>query len=547
MYDMQAGPIGRAEVYAVSTTVTELLWAAAAVCFIAIIGSLKLFTPFDGDQALFLYMAEAIDEGKTLYVDVWDMKQPGIFWFFWMAGKLFGFTTLGVKLLELAWMLALAGAMTVCLRHYFAHPWLGAVAAVAALASYYTFGSAVELTQIEMLISLPMFLSAWFLVRRYPSAKSAWIGYMVAGSLAGTSVVFKLPYAIIFIVMVLLAIYDTAPSLRTAELLRRGWALLVPYTLGVGLVLAATCLAFWLQGTLDELLWVSFALPFLSLEQAAEAAPLGRLVRSLNWYAACLGPWLVFAMLSLPRVFHRDEPALTRQMFAWIVLGGFSILMQMNSFWHYHFLLLFVPSAILAARGIDLLLLRLSSLQTTKPLRAAVLSLFLVLPAMGAIVFQFDAQVLNFYQMVFSGERIGLEGYRRAVGVNYGWVARKFESLRVAGGGEPIYVFGNPLIYLVAQRKQALPIHGWSWEVYPEQLWAELPRQLEVARPAYVFLARYYRRIFPQTPPFGPQVIDYLDRNYHVLWDEDAFGRLYRRRVPPPDGGAPALSALPSE
>jgi hypothetical protein len=69
---------------------------------------------------------------------------------------------------------------------------------------------------------------------------------------------------------------------------------------------------------------------------------------------------------------------------------------------------------------------------------------------------------------------------------------------------------------------------------------------LELARPAYVFLARYYRRIFPQTPPFGPQVIDYLDRNYDVLWDEDAFGRLYRRRVPPPDGGA-ALSALPTE
>jgi hypothetical protein len=126
MYDMRTGAIGRAEVHAVSTTVTELLWAVAAVCFIAIIGSLKLFAPFDGDQALFLYMAEAIDEGEILYVDVWDMKQPGIFWFFWMAGKLFGFTTLGTKLLELAWMLALAAAMIVCLRHYFAHPWLAA-------------------------------------------------------------------------------------------------------------------------------------------------------------------------------------------------------------------------------------------------------------------------------------------------------------------------------------------------------------------------------------------------------------------------------------
>ncbi|MBK8210080.1 MAG: hypothetical protein IPK78_08965 [Rhodospirillales bacterium] len=65
-------------------------------------GVLKLLTPLDGDQALFLYFAEAIDHGERLYVDIWDMKQPGVFWFYWLGGKIFGFSELSVKLLELA-------------------------------------------------------------------------------------------------------------------------------------------------------------------------------------------------------------------------------------------------------------------------------------------------------------------------------------------------------------------------------------------------------------------------------------------------------------
>ena len=82
-------------------------------------------------------MAEAIDKGKILYVGVWDMKQPGIFWFFWMVGKLFGFTTLASSCSNSPGCSALAGVMSIRLRRYFAHPWFGGVAAVAALTSYY--------------------------------------------------------------------------------------------------------------------------------------------------------------------------------------------------------------------------------------------------------------------------------------------------------------------------------------------------------------------------------------------------------------------------
>ena len=51
-----------------SQIMAEVLWGLAALLVIGLVGGLKLFMPFDGDQALFLLMAEAIDRGERLYV-----------------------------------------------------------------------------------------------------------------------------------------------------------------------------------------------------------------------------------------------------------------------------------------------------------------------------------------------------------------------------------------------------------------------------------------------------------------------------------------------
>lgn len=522
------------------TLVTEVVWAAAALAIIAVIGGLKLFLPFDGDQALFFYMAREIDRGQTLYVDVWDLKQPGIFWFYWLGGKLFGFSMFGIKLFELAWLLAFAATLILCLRRYLVHAWLGGVAAVAAIGSYYTFSGAQELTQLEMLVSFPMFLSLWLLVREPEASAAAFVCRLLSGALAGVCVVFKLPYAPIFILLVVLAIVDTAPSRRLGALLRHGVAVLVPYTLGVTAILGATCVVLWRQGSLDELLWISFVFPFLSLEYAPSEAPLGRLVRNLKWYGVTLAPWLAFACVPLLRLFRRDEPPLTRQMIGWIAVAVLLIALQLHSFWRYHFFLLFVPGAVLAARGIDLILSRLEAMRpapgaASRPLSALLLGALLVLPALGSIVYNFDRQVQNFYQALYSAQRVGLDVYRQEMGKDYGWAARWFDPTRFPAGREPIYVLGNPLVYLVTGRPQALPIHGWSWEMLPPEYWRDLPAQLAEARPAYVLLGRFYRRLFPERQPYGPQIIQFLNDTYDVVWDDPAVGVLYRRRTPPAD------------
>jgi hypothetical protein len=82
----------------------ELCWYASALLVIVAAGLIRLEMPLNGDQALFLSYARRFDEGLRLYVDLWDVKPPAVFAFYYLAGSLFGFTDRGIHLFELLWM-----------------------------------------------------------------------------------------------------------------------------------------------------------------------------------------------------------------------------------------------------------------------------------------------------------------------------------------------------------------------------------------------------------------------------------------------------------
>src|SRR5512132_2441416 len=128
----------------------ELAWYIASLALIAALGSLKLALPLHRDGATFLWLASQLDRGAVLYVDVWDVKQPGIFIFNYLAGKVFGFTAEGVHLFELLWHLAFAVVVIVALRSALTHRWLAAVAPAAFLAGSYVFCEAHQQTQLEI-------------------------------------------------------------------------------------------------------------------------------------------------------------------------------------------------------------------------------------------------------------------------------------------------------------------------------------------------------------------------------------------------------------
>src|SRR5262249_7866699 len=71
---------------------------AGALAIVAALGASRLEQPFHGDQAFFTVGAQKLAHGAVLYRDFWDFKQPGIYWFYEAAGRLFDFSERGVHL-----------------------------------------------------------------------------------------------------------------------------------------------------------------------------------------------------------------------------------------------------------------------------------------------------------------------------------------------------------------------------------------------------------------------------------------------------------------
>ena len=107
-----------------STNILYSISLALIVC----LGLLNYNLPLLADQIVSLLAAQRVEAGGVLYVDFWDNKMPGLFWFYWLAGKLFSFDEFGIHSFELIWMLVFTVTMMVGLRRYFYFPWLSAFA-----------------------------------------------------------------------------------------------------------------------------------------------------------------------------------------------------------------------------------------------------------------------------------------------------------------------------------------------------------------------------------------------------------------------------------
>jgi Dolichyl-phosphate-mannose-protein mannosyltransferase len=218
----------------------EAAWYIAALVSIVIAGIVKLEFPLGRDQALFLLYAMGLDRGASLYVDLWDFKPPGIFWFYLTAGRLFGFNERGVHLLELMWLLALSVLMMVALRDYFRHKWLSAVAPVAAVGVYYVFARFDQATQVEILAALPIFASIWLLSRAYVNDHMRIAPAYFAGVAGAVATVFKLVYAPLIIIFVCFALY--ACYRQNDRPIRAMVYLLAWFTTGVLTIWVPVCL-----------------------------------------------------------------------------------------------------------------------------------------------------------------------------------------------------------------------------------------------------------------------------------------------------------------
>src|SRR4029453_19238163 len=66
------------------------------------------------------------------------------------------------------------------------------------------------------------------------------------------------------------------------------------------------------------------------------------------------------------------------------------------------------------------------------------------------------------------------------------------EDLRVLQRGEvlpgPFYVFGDPVLLLRANRRQAVPIHGWVTQYLDDKAWHQIGLDLRATLPPYIIV-----------------------------------------------------------
>lgn len=489
------------------------------LALIVVAGLIHLPHPFDGDQTVFTIGAMKISKGALLYRDFWDMKPPGIFVFYLLAGRLFGFTEVGIHTLELLYMTTFAAVLLITLKGYFESRAIASLVPLLTVGVYYGLTGSWHLTQIESLVGFPLFLTIWFasLPSRPKDRTAVWL--FLSGVMGGVVLLFKFIFLPLVLSFWLAAVLDAV--LRKGEripkaLLRMG----VPILIGLLLPLLIVFSYFASQGALDLVRYAFFEYPARAVAELP-GRRIGHLPRSLLWFLKSFTPltalcfvW-AYSALSKRRGW-REMNLVFINLVLWVVIGLGVIIVQRLSWWDYHYMLLFVPLGILAAQGLDQLWKRVKEAQ---PSLAAGTGLVAVALALALLFSPFLASLaqksLYLTYFGFARRREQRLLYQSEVNSDYKIALSETEFLAqpesLPGG---IFVGGNPLYYYLSGREQAIPTEGWMLEYLLPEQWQQLREQLSAASPPYIFMETSFLKLLPDR---SPETVHFIEERYRVL------------------------------
>lgn len=220
-----------------------LVWACAAVL---LIGLPTLNFVYGPDQALFEYIGRGIARGERLYVDLWDVKPPGIFWVYaavsWLPA---GFR--GLRAFDLAFTLVAMGAVYALGAWW----WERGAAAIGAFLYgliYVTTTGYWNMAQPDSFMVLPVVLGvlAW----EWRGDGNGRRGAVLSGLLFGLAFQFRTVVALLPAVLVLWNLWRT----REPAAVIRGLLAVA----GFALFQALTLLYLALNGAVGEYLFAQF-------------------------------------------------------------------------------------------------------------------------------------------------------------------------------------------------------------------------------------------------------------------------------------------------
>jgi hypothetical protein len=498
--------------------VTKLDLVVLAI--VAVLGILNLTMPFLGDQSFFTLGAIEMKQGSLLYRDFWDLKQPGIFYAYLFASWICGLDEICIHSCELVLWLAFSLGLQRLTAPWVATRSIASVAPLFCGGFYYAIASSWDLSQVEAIVGIPLLLSLVLAL----NAAQRWgrwrpFFWFMAGVCGGLVLLFKLLFLLVLLPMWAWALWIANPrrmfdrswrgrvrsQLQGASLLAIGLALPLDLSLGPYVKL----------DQLDVIYDTFIALPPQIVAQIP-GAPLDRLWESTVWFVSRFAPLLLLGSIGAWIGCHRRD-RLTIGLVLWCGSGFGLVLLQKQAWWHYYYLLLLVPVGLLAVQGLDQLWLMRDGLapgrrRSLKAL-ALVLMLFCVVPT-----------------SLLARKTIHVA--KAGLGPWQSMPQRHAEATAIADwikapGNQPgeIYVAGDPIHYLLANRSQATRLNGWALEFFLPAQWVQLQVELQQTHPPYLFVESGYGELMAQR---SPQLVAWIHQHYDA--DPQTGGIWYRER-----------------
>jgi hypothetical protein len=466
------------------------------------------------DQTLFLdYSAELLG-GATLYVDLWDNKQPGVFLLYAAAQALFGTGWQAVLTGYAVWMAAAAATVTGVART--AVPaGLGVLLAVPfTLGVIWLRSNHDQVAQVEEWVLLPLSAILLLALRPEVAGRPERARWAVIGALAGAVALLKL-----VLLPVAVAIAAAVCAARIAAGRSR-----VRHVAIASACAAAGAAAVWLpvyawfaaRGAVDAFWWTTFDYPRLAVG-ATERAPIARLADSMGWLAKSTLPLLPAIALALAAAWRAPGAPLARVVvgaLAWWVAGLAMIVTQKFSWWSYHMPLLVWPMGLLAAVGC-------AAPGSGSPGRRRARRAALALGFAGLATYS--------AHLAYKGIR-GTDWPYLAQDRSVMATAREVARTATPVCGTSVAIGDQNGLQSITGLKRALPTNAVFWGAFlPAQI-ERLPDELRAARPDLVFVDADQRRDFERRYPRVLQRIDgWLAEEYSPRATDAQDGRWWER------------------
>ena len=474
---------------------------------IFLIGLVHLPFPFDGDQAFFRLGAWEMQQGKVLYRDFWDIKQPGIFCFYFLAGTLFGFDEIGIHVFELIYMVLFSIILLLTLKSYFQHQIIASLVPLLTVGVYYIVSGAWDLTQVEALVGFPLFICLWLTFKSFKKeGKQRFYLLLLSGFIGGIVLLFKLLLLLILISFWLtLLIYSIL--IQRHGIQRILVEIFLPIFIGIIFPLLVITSYFVSVNSFSIVYETFFIYPPLLVANAAFDK--SQFISGIKWFLQSFYPLILMALIAVYVSLYKSKNILTLLFVVWCIFGFGIIILQQTALWEYHYLLLFVPTGILATKGLDILWDSLKELRSSIP---TILLIFLLFFPLSSTLMKKSVTLINNKFALTEDTRLK---YQTVFRKKYPSLHSEANFISQPGSltGE-IYVAGDPSIYYFSHRSQATILRGWALEYFLPEQWTALIEQLDSSKPPYIFIDYKPQAIIKEN---SPKTLEFVEQKYRIL------------------------------